>query len=55
MIDYLFKQAISILYYKIIVAENITRLYIYYIYRYYGTAESIILNYNGQFISIFWK
>jgi hypothetical protein len=28
-------------------AENITWLYIYYIYRYYGAAESIILDYNG--------
>jgi hypothetical protein len=47
IINHLFKQVISILYYKTITAENIARLYIYYIYRYYGTAESIILDHSG--------
>jgi hypothetical protein len=47
VIDCLSKQIISILYYKTIMAKNIARLYIYYIYRYYGNAESIILDYNG--------
>jgi hypothetical protein len=47
VIDYLSKQAILILYYKTITAKNIVRLYIYYIYRYYETAESIISDYSG--------
>jgi hypothetical protein len=55
VIDCLSKQAISILCYKTATAENIARLYIYYIYRYYKTAESIILDHSGQFIFIFWK
>jgi hypothetical protein len=44
VINRLFKQVISILYYKTIMAEDIARLYIYYIYKYYGVAESIILD-----------
>jgi hypothetical protein len=55
VIDYLSKQAISIPCYKTITAEDIARLYIYYIYKYYGAAESIILDCGGQFISTFWK
>jgi hypothetical protein len=55
MINHLSKQAISILCYKTAIAKNIARLYIYYIYRYYGTAESIISDHSGQFISTFWK
>jgi hypothetical protein len=47
VIDYLSKQAISIPYYKTVTAENIARLYLYYIYRYYGAAESIISDYSG--------
>jgi hypothetical protein len=55
VIDYLSKQAISIPCYKTVITEDITRLYIYYIYKYYGAAKSIISDYIRQFISIFWK
>jgi hypothetical protein len=55
MIDCLSKQAISILCYKTATAEDIARLYIYHIYRYYGAAESITSDHSGQFISAFWK
>jgi hypothetical protein len=55
VIDRLSKQAISIPYYKTATAEDMARLYIYHIYRYYGAAESITSDYSGQFISPFWK
>jgi hypothetical protein len=53
--DCLSKQIILILCYKTVITENVARLYIYYIYRYYRATESIILDYSGQFISVFWK
>jgi len=55
IIDYLFKQVISIFYQKTISVEKMARLYIAFIYRYYKASESMILNRRLQFILVFWK
>ena len=47
VVDRLLKQAISISYYKTVIVEDIVKLYIRYVYRYYSTAKSIILDYRG--------
>jgi hypothetical protein len=54
VINYLLKKSISISYYKIITAEEIASLFIYYIWRYFGPPDSIILDRGPQFISDFW-
>jgi hypothetical protein len=42
VINRLFKKSISIFYYKIIIAEKIALLFIYYIWRYFGPLDFII-------------
>jgi hypothetical protein len=55
VVDRLSKQAISVPCYKTVIAEEVARLYICHVYRYYGAAESIVSDRGGQFISAFWK
>jgi hypothetical protein len=44
VVDQLSKQAILVPCYKIVIAKNITRLYINRIYRYFGLPKSIVFN-----------
>ena len=53
VIDHLSKQTVSTLYYKTITTEEIARLYITYIYRYYGPLMSAVSDRGPQFISKF--
>jgi hypothetical protein len=55
IIDQLSKQAISMLCYRTITAEEIAQLYIKHIYRYYRSLESVVSDQGPQFISHFWK
>jgi transposase InsO family protein len=55
VIDRLIKQAISIPCYKEITAEGMARLFIRYIYSYFGPPDSIVSDRGPQFISRFWK
>ena len=51
VINRLYKQSISLPYFKTITAKDMARLYINNIYRFYSAPESIVFNYNPQFIS----
>ena len=53
IIDYLLKKPISIPCYKIITAKEIVLLFIYYIWRYFRSPDSIVLDREPQFISDF--
>jgi hypothetical protein len=53
IINYLLKKSISIPCYKIITAEEIALLFIYYIWRYFGPPDSIVSDREPQFISDF--
>jgi transposase InsO family protein len=55
VIDRLTKQAISIPCHKEITAEGMARLFIRYIYSYFGLPDSIVSDRGPQFISRFWK
>ena len=55
MVDRLTKQAISEPCLKTVTAEQLARLYIKSIYRYYGPPDSIVLDRGPQFVSEFWK
>jgi hypothetical protein len=50
VIDQLSKQAISMLCYKTITAEEIAQLYIKHVYRYYRPLESAVSDWGPQFI-----
>jgi hypothetical protein len=54
IINYLLKKSISIPCYKTTTAEEIALLFIYYIWRYFGPPDSIVLDRGPQFISDFW-
>ena len=54
IINRLLKKSISISCYKIITAEEIALLFIYYIWRYFGSPDSIVSDREPQFISDFW-
>jgi hypothetical protein len=55
IIDRLSKQAITIPCYKTIDICEQARLYLMYVYRYYGPPTTILLDRGLQFISSFWK
>ncbi len=55
VINQLYKQSISLLYFKTITAKDIARLYINNIYWFYSTPKSIVSNYSPQFILDFWN
>jgi hypothetical protein len=55
IIDRLSKQAITIPCYKTIDAREQARLYLMYVYRYYGPPTIILSDRGLQFISSFWK
>jgi hypothetical protein len=55
VVDRLSKQAISIPCYKEVTVEDMARMYITHIYRYYGPPESIVSDRGPQFVSRFWK
>jgi hypothetical protein len=55
IIDRLSKQAITILYYKSITAREQAKLYLTYVYRYYGTPTTILSDRGPQFVSFFWQ
>ena len=50
VINWLYKQSISLPYFKTITVKNMARLYINNIYWFYSTPESIISNHGPQFI-----
>jgi hypothetical protein len=54
IINRLLKKSIFIPCYKIITAEEIALLFIYYIWRYFGSPDFIISDRGPQFISDFW-
>ena len=54
VVDRLSKQAVSVACFKTVTAEEIARLYITHIYRYYGPPVSIVSDRRPQFISQFW-
>jgi hypothetical protein len=45
-IDRLGKRLISILYYRTVDAPKLTRLYVIYVYKYYGLATTIVSNHG---------
>jgi hypothetical protein len=53
IIDRLSKQAITILYYKSITIQEQAKLYLIYIYRYYGAPTTMLSDCGPQFISSF--
>jgi hypothetical protein len=53
IIDHLSKQAISILCYKTVTAEQLAELFITYVYCYYKALNSIVLDCSPQFILAF--
>jgi len=55
VIDRLFKQTISISCQKTVLTEEMARLYIASIYRYYRASESMVSNRRPQFVSAFWR
>ena len=55
IIDRLSKQVISLFYYKIVIFEDIARLYISMIYYYKSPSKFIVLDRGFQFVSSFWK
>jgi hypothetical protein len=54
VIDRLSKQAISTPCYKTTTVEDMARIYLRIVYRYYGPATSIVSDRGPQFISAFW-
>ena len=54
VIDRLSKQAVSTPCHKTVTAEEMARLYITHIYRYYGPPMSAVSDRGPQFISKFW-
>ena len=46
VINWLYKQSISLLYFKTTTAKNIARLYINNIYWFYGAPKLIVSNYG---------
>jgi transposase InsO family protein len=55
VVDRLTKQAISEPCLKTVTAEQLAKLYIKSIYRYYGPPDSIVSDRGPQFVSEFWK
>jgi hypothetical protein len=55
VIDRLSKQAISMPCYKTATAEDMARLFISHVYRYYGPPQTIVSDRGPQFTSQFWK
>jgi hypothetical protein len=53
VVDRLSKQAVSMPCHKTITAKEMARLYITYIYRYYGPPMSIVSDRGPQFVSKF--
>ena len=53
VIDWLYKQSISLPYFKTTTVKNMAHLYINNIYQFYGAPKSIVSNYGPQFISDF--
>jgi len=53
VINRLSKQAISILCYKTVIAEQLAELFITHVYRYYRALDSIVSDCSLQFISAF--
>jgi hypothetical protein len=54
VIDRLSKQAISTPCYKTTTAEEMAKIYLRTVYRYYGPADSIVSDRGPQFVSAFW-
>ncbi|KAM3065105.1 hypothetical protein ACMFMG_012250 [Clarireedia jacksonii] len=54
IIDRLSKQAITILCHKTVTARDQAKLYISYVYRYYGPPATMLSDRGPQFISSFW-
>ena len=55
VVDRLSKQAISMPCYKTVTAEDMAKLYIANVFRYYGMPRTIISDRGPQFISKFWE
>jgi transposase InsO family protein len=55
VIDRLSKQAISTPCYKTTTVEDMAKIYLRTVYRYYGPPASIVSDRGPQFISAFWK
>jgi hypothetical protein len=55
IIDRLSKQAITIPCYKTTDTREQAKLYLSYVYRYYGPPTTILSDCGPQFISSFWK
>jgi len=55
VIDRFSKQTISIPCQKTVSIEKIAWLYIAFIYRYYKISESIVSDWELQFVSVFWR
>ena len=55
VVDWFTKMAHLILYNKIVTEEEITRLFINNVYKYYGFLDNIISDRGTQFISKFWQ
>jgi hypothetical protein len=55
VIDRLSKQAISTPCHKTTIAEDMAKIYLRTVYRYYGPPASIVSDCSPQFISVFWK
>jgi hypothetical protein len=53
VIDWLYKQSVSLPYFKTITVKDMAYLYINNIYRFYGAPKLIISNHDPQFISDF--
>ena len=50
VIDWLYKQSVSLSYFKTITVKDMARLYINNIYRFYGAPKLIVFDYSPQFI-----
>jgi hypothetical protein len=55
VINWLYKQSVSLPCFKTTTVKDIAHLYINNIYRFYSTPESIISDYSPQFILNFWN
>jgi transposase InsO family protein len=55
VVDRLSKQSVAVPCYKTATAEDMAKLYIHHVYRYYGAPETMVSDRGPQFISAFWK
>ena len=55
VIDRLSKQPISVPCLKTVTAQDMAKIFIRTVYRYYGAPETIVSDRGPQFVSAFWK